>query len=103
MESETFVGSACITDWMAIAYLARGPSAVKTQTTGYWTFFCNPAKWQIDEFLATNRETDDYQITDWQEVWFKPGQLGIVRVGVDQRTKGQLGSKERLSPGIYGI
>jgi hypothetical protein len=58
---------------------------VKTQPTGYWTFFCNPAKWQIDEFLATGREDDDYQITTWQADWFRPGQLGVVRVGVDNR------------------
>jgi hypothetical protein len=76
---------------------------VKTHPTGYWTFFCNPAKWQIDQFLSTNREDDDYRITEWQSDWFEPGQLGVVRVGVDGRSEQQLGGKRRLIPGIYGI
>ena len=28
-----------------------------TEFTGYWTFFCNPARWYIDEFLATPAPT----------------------------------------------
>ena len=26
--------------------------------TGYWTFFCNPKKWEIDRFLESNIEYD---------------------------------------------
>jgi len=59
---------------------------MSVQTTGYWTFFCNPAKWAIDEFLSKNIEYDDYLVTEWQSEWFKPGQLGVVRVGVDTRS-----------------
>ena len=76
---------------------------MKTRPTSYWTFFCNPARWQIDEFLASQQEEDHYRITRWQSTWFSPGQLGVVRVGVDERTRAQLAGKERLVPGIYAI
>jgi predicted HNH restriction endonuclease len=74
-----------------------------TEITGYWTFFCNPAKWEIDSFLTTNREYDTYQVNDWYKDSIKPGQLGVIRVGVDNRTKEQLGHKQKLIPGIYSI
>ena len=76
---------------------------MKSTPTSYWTFFCNPAKWAIDSFLRTNKEIDDYMVTGWQADWFQPGQLGVVRVGVDKRTKEQLGANERLFPGIYAV
>ena len=74
-----------------------------TEITGYWTFFCNPAKWEIDKFLATNTEYDTYQVNDWYKDSVRPGQLGIIRVGVDSRTKEQLGGRPKLSSGIYAI
>lgn len=46
---------------------------------------------------------DDYLITGWQAEWFAAGQLGVVRVGVDTRTKDQLAGKSRLPPGVYAI
>jgi hypothetical protein len=76
---------------------------MKTRPTTYWTFFCNPRMWQIDEFLRSRKDEDDYRITPWQAAWFGPGQLGVVRVGVDSRTKGQLAGRRRLEPGIYAI
>jgi hypothetical protein len=74
-----------------------------TEVTGYWTFFCNPAKWEIDKFLATNTEYDSYQVNDWYKDSVKPGQLGIIRVGVDNRTKEQFGGRPKLNSGIYAI
>jgi hypothetical protein len=76
---------------------------MQIQPTGYWTFFCNPARWEIDKFLSQNFEYDHYSITKWQSDWFKPGQLGIVRVGVDARKNSQLGGRQRLKPGVYSI
>ncbi|MFC1572814.1 HNH endonuclease [Candidatus Eisenbacteria bacterium] len=75
----------------------------KTTPTGYWTFFCNPAKWEIDRFLATGRTRDHYSITDWQAEWFAPGQLGVIRVGIDRRSKKVLAGRARLRPGVYAI
>lgn len=74
-----------------------------TQITGYWTFFCNPAKWEIDMFLATNTEYDSYQVADWQKSYFQPGQLGLIRVGLDNRTKEQLNGRAKLEAGIYAV
>lgn len=71
--------------------------------TRYWTFFCNPAKWEIDDFLNSNQEYDTFTITDWQKDWFQKGQLGVIRVGHDDRTKNQLKGKKKLKRGIYAI
>lgn len=78
---------------------------MKTEATGYWTFFCNPAIWEIDRFLYTHRknESDTYRITNWQKDYFKPGQLGVIKVTTDKRSKAELNSKKRLLPGIYAI
>lgn len=73
------------------------------EPTGYWTFFCNPAKWDVQSFLSTNIQYDTYLVTDWQKEWFYPGQMGVLRVGTDRRTKTQLAGRKRLIPGIYGI
>lgn len=91
-------------NWIACRII---PTMLKTsgkvQPTGYWTFFCTPAKWAVDEFLSQNIECDGYRVTDWQKDWFAAGQFGVIRVGVDNRTKSQLGNKPRLQPGIYAI
>jgi hypothetical protein len=70
-------------------------------STGYWTFICNPAKWEIDEFLKTNIEYDTYQVTRPKE--FAPGQLGVIRVGTDKRTQALLNGRKKLIPGIYAL
>ena len=71
--------------------------------TGYWTFFCNPKRWDIDDFLSSGKVYDTFTVTDWQKEQFKRGQLGVVRVGYDNRTLEQLGDKERLNRGIYAL
>jgi hypothetical protein len=74
-----------------------------TNYSGYWTFFCNPKKWEIDKFLVSGKVYDTYQITDWQKEQFQPGQLAIVRVGIDKRTKKELEGRPKLISGIYAI
>jgi len=74
-----------------------------TNYTSYWTFFCNPKKWEIDKFLASGKVYDTYQITDWQKEQFHPGQLAIIRVGIDKRTKKELEGRPSLAAGIYAI
>lgn len=76
---------------------------MKTKPTNYWTFFCNPAKWEIDDFLLSGKKYDNYLVTPWQETWFKPGQFGVIRVGVDSRSMNQLKGKVRLQSGVYAI
>lgn len=76
---------------------------MKVQPTGYWTFFCNPAKWEIDEFLKTNTEIDTFAISNFHKDYFKAGQWGVIRVGIDKRSKQQLNGKPRLNSGIYAI
>lgn len=71
--------------------------------TGYWIFFCNPKYWQIDEFLETDEINSTWRITAWQSKYFQKGQLAVIRVGNDSRTKDELAGKEKLKAGIYGI
>ena len=75
----------------------------KVEPTGFWTFFCNPKKWAIDDFLASNKVEDTFSITNWQKEWFKEGQLGVIRVGHDYRNKEQLNGKTKLKRGIYAV
>lgn len=76
-----------------------------TKITGFWTFFCNPKYWEVDVFLAKHPigKKSQYRIASWQKDFFEAGQLGVIRVGVDTRTKAQLNGKKKLNKGIYAI
>ena len=76
---------------------------MKTTSTGYWTFFCNPKIWQIDAFLHSGETEDTFKIQEWQEEFFQPGQLGVIRVGNDSRNLAELAGKTRLKPRIYAL
>src|SRR6185437_5600386 len=77
----------------------------KTKLTGFWTFFCNPKYWPIDDFLhnAEPECVSKYRITSWQKAHFVAGQLGVIRVGSDLRTIAERKGGERLQKGIYAI
>jgi hypothetical protein len=77
----------------------------KTKITGYWTFFCNPKYWAVDEFLFNIKPNfkSEYRITTWQRNYFEKGQLGVIRVGTDGRNKTQLNGGKKLSKGVYAI
>jgi EVE domain/HNH endonuclease len=90
-------------DWTTIANPFGEDDTNNTKYTGYWTFFCNPAKWAIDNFLMTETEIDAYQVTPWQQKAFSEGQLGVIRVSADKRTKTELNGRPKLEAGIYAI
>ncbi len=75
----------------------------KIRHEGYWLFFCNPVIWDIGEFLSKNPEHGNYLITKHHRNNFYPGQLGLIRVGVDRRSKKKLGKKNKLQSGIYAV
>jgi hypothetical protein len=77
----------------------------KVQPTGFWTFFCNPAKWPLDEYLPKWRtgHRSHYFITSWQKDWFSIGDVGFIRVGHDQRSLFELNGKNRLERGVYAL
>lgn len=77
----------------------------KTKITGYWTFFCNPNYWAVDDFLLTIKPNfkSEYRIASWQKNFFQKGQLGVIRVGNDSRSKAQLNGRKKLHKGIYAI
>jgi hypothetical protein len=60
---------------------------MKTTITGYWTFFCNPKKFEIDKFWVENTTLDWWHITEGHRNYFKIGQKGVIRVGNDYRRK----------------
>jgi hypothetical protein len=71
--------------------------------TPYWVFVCNPRMWAIDRFLKRGIERDGWGVRQSDHHRFGPGQLGIVRVGVDRRTVAESQGRPRLEPGIYAI
>ena len=69
----------------------------------YWVFVCNPKKWAIDRFLDRDVERDTWGVRPSDQKQFAPGQLGIVRVGVDRRTAKERKGNPPLKPGIYAV
>jgi hypothetical protein len=72
---------------------------MKIQSTGYWIFFCNPARWNIDDFLNSDPKSTTYLITEGHKNMFRLGQKGVIRVAKDKRQN----RKRLLSSGIYAI
>lgn len=73
---------------------------------GYWTFFNNPAKWDIKSFLDKNSKKKmklQWKIAKTQVKYFEIGQLGVIRVGIDSRNKKDLNGKNKLQSGIYAL
>jgi hypothetical protein len=70
---------------------------------GYWAFVCNPQKWAIDRFLASGITDDTWGVRPSDASLFAPGQLAVVRVGVDRRSMKELNGAKPLVPGIYAI
>lgn len=69
----------------------------------YWVLVCNPQKWAIDEFLARDIEVDSWGVRPSDRNRFKPGQLAIIRVGQDRRSKTEREGRPPLEPGIYAL
>ena len=69
----------------------------------YWVFVCNPAKWAVDKFLASGIDVDTWGVRPSDAKKFSRGQLGIVRVGVDQRSIADRNGHPRLEAGIYAL
>ena len=78
----------------------------------YWTFFANPKHkfidpkyWYIDDFLNSDSVNEEiyYRIRPYDREFITIGDKGLIRVGVDKRTKAELKGKEKLKPGIYAI
>ncbi len=75
---------------------------MKTSPTGYWTFFNNPQKWEIDKELTAKGEIFSYRVTHKLER-FNRGDMGVIRVGPDKRSKKVRGKREKLEAGIYAV
>lgn len=75
----------------------------QTAQESFWVFVCNPRKWAIDEFLAREIEVDSWGVRPSDRDKFKPGQLAIIRVGQDRRSKAEREGRPKLEAGIYAI
>lgn len=80
-----------------------GAEPVPVSEAPYWVFVCKPKKWAIDKFLQSRIERDSWGVRKSGQDRFAPGQLGILRVGVDQRNSAERDGKLRLEPGIYAL
>lgn len=69
----------------------------------FWVLVCNPQKWAIDAFLARGIEVDSWGVRPSDKDRFKPGQLAIIRVGQDRRSKAEREGRPPLEPGIYAL
>jgi hypothetical protein len=69
----------------------------------YWVFVCNPNKWAIDQFLDHAVDHDTWGVRPSDRSRFAPGQLGIIRVGVDRRSAAERKGGPPLEPGIYAL
>lgn len=69
----------------------------------YWVFVCNPKKWAIDRFLEQRIERDTWGVNPHHAKQFAPGQLAIIRVGVDQRSAAERFGRPKLQSGIYAL
>ena len=85
------------------ASVSRNDSEISDGEGLYWVFVCNPKKWAIDRFLDRGIERDSWGIRPSDRERFAPGQLGIIRVGLDQRSAEERGGKPPLESGIYAL
>lgn len=73
------------------------------EATGYWMFYCNPKYYPIDDFLNSGELKLTWGTHESQRELFNIGDKGIIRVGLDRRTKQRLNGKQKLESGIYAI
>lgn len=57
---------------------------------GYWVLVCNPRKWAIYRFLEAGIVQDTWGVRPSDQQYFSPGQLAIIRVGIDHRNMQEL-------------
>lgn len=87
----------------AVASILATIQARDNQRVPYWVFVCNPKKWAIDQFLEGGITHDTWGVRPSDRNSFAPGQLGIVRVGVDRRSAAKRDGKRPLEAGIYAL
>lgn len=88
----------------AWAFGLEGSTAAEAPAEApYWVFVCNPKKWAIDRFLDRAVEHDTWGVRPSDRDRFAPGQLGIIRVGVDRRTVAERNGGAPLETGIYSL
>jgi hypothetical protein len=77
----------------------RGEVEMTAESRGYWAFFCNPMRYNIEDRLLSEKVHETWQIKNWQRDLFRVGDKGIICVSVDKRPK----PNKTLIPGIYAI
>lgn len=76
---------------------------MKMKRTGFWIFFCNPKYFRIDDFLKSGITEFTWDTYKSQKDLFSIGDKGVIRVGIDSRTRKQLNGRHKLKSGIYAI
>lgn len=75
------------------------------ESSRYWTFLANPKYWYVDDFLNSEKADSEiyYSIREYDRDKIKIGDIGVIRVGRDSRTRVQLNGKNKLESGVYAI
>lgn len=82
----------------------RSATEAERSPDGYWVLVCNPRKWAIDRFLETDAgRRNTWGIRPSDSSHFAPGQLAVIRVGVDQRSNAERQGRPKLEAGIYAL
>ena len=79
------------------------PALTVAEASSYWALVCNPRKWAIDQFLPRDITHDTWGVRKSDAVRFAPGQLAVVRVGVDDRSAKDRQGQDKLEAGIYAL
>lgn len=69
----------------------------------YWTLVCNPRKWAVDRFLEQGLEYDTWGVRPSDAPRMGPGDLCVLRVGVDRRPERERHGRPQLASGIYAL
>jgi hypothetical protein len=72
-------------------------------TRNYWMFICNPKKWEIDKFIRSGRVDDAWKVSSGDVNEIGNGDLALIRVGNDSRSRKQLDGLPKLHPGVYAL
>ena len=89
---------------MAREVIAGDASYVrKYPTTGYWLFVCNTNYWNADAWLELGSQELLYKISKHHARDMVAGQLGLLRLNKDRRSRATRGARPAHEAGIYAV
>lgn len=75
----------------------------KYPSTGFWLFICNTRFWNADAWLGLGETELLYKISDHHRTDMAAGQLGLLRLNKDVRSRTKRGGRPPHDAGIYAV